>query len=1159
MGKKRRMSEETKVRLSAIELIKSEKPLLELSALRFFQHPSTYPNLLDTLERFPNNVTNIIKGEIKRTIKQLNSPHLTPIDINNEITWAKVVISRNISTINAFRLEFENYSNQILNGQYEQALEILDQIEDRYGYSLWVIKNKIAVLQKIGGLEEQKKYVNYLKKNIVNNSLVKFIIHWVSIRNEDNTSMPRFEARVRRLINKLDKDNQTGYIDYSNYHILGEIKPEMESFCNVLRMEYSRSIIDYYFAFIELLKIAMLSEDLRNKSGFILRNLNGELTDPIINFLDRLKGDVPTVLSNELELIDNAYLLFLSGDHHKAVHEILQKDFCEKNNSISLFVAALAYSALDEKTRLQIRTEFNSKEYLVNLIIELSNVIRKGIVGAGRSVNELKKRQVNFASCSWSSVIKLILRREGTLFYYPDNVDALLATEMAHTFPILLNCFKNTSLADQYRIVCETTYAGRPTAELEICNFNKQEIPISLSGFSAQYDLYNCFYYFDSGMFSNSIELGLKLASSEHEYYKRKGIGLVTHSFLEQDDLLNACIYSVSYYLENKEVYSFLPISEITANALPGTENWNKLYRCIEFPILLDVYTKLIDPEGHISRSYAYEDFLYQNGMKKPSELLLKQAEFENNKLVYYLREICIEANMDTSDAFENGSEEIISERLAVVKILLNIDPRNKEVYDDEIHDIIRKQIIARKRKEVDNSRIYVDVQAISNWARIELKESYERYVDYVKHGLKLEFSEKKSSKSNDNIKIPENEVTALLASMVEEIIAAYLSPEFGLDRFLSTRIRHGIMEGHLRRPLQQHNLITKRKSEKGNYLRNDFLLEKLIEPKDPRIVEQLDNLFSSFSRKYDDLIFEITDEWIQVQSSRKPSGLFEFAATDEFIIKIAETIKENTSIDEFIGYVLNSLDQLLILNLARIREVMNSLARPRIKRLIQDFHTDISKYQNQLFMTEIDDVVAKSRTAIQNQLDKIIGWFVPSSTGNSPPFYIDEAVIVAETIIKEGYPKFNVDYEAKEEKEFEIHGNLPKFVDIFVNIFDNVVKRADLELPCASVIVELTNPSSELRIVTIRVSNEIGGGVAWKSNRDNLMSKKLILDGGDYDKHVAKDRNSGLFKIHKNVMEFGPKNSEFPAELDFDIDSEGFWIEFSITFKMYSLELDDE
>ena len=140
-------------------------------------------------------------------VKDFEKGTLVFKDFESEFFWAKCIIQENSEKINRFLNFKEQYSLRFLYGEIEEAKKILDSIEAEFGQSLWLIKNKLSFYQETIGLEKNKSYTNSLKKHLKNGSLAKYIIHWLSIRNENNVSIHKFNSQIESTISKLNKDD----------------------------------------------------------------------------------------------------------------------------------------------------------------------------------------------------------------------------------------------------------------------------------------------------------------------------------------------------------------------------------------------------------------------------------------------------------------------------------------------------------------------------------------------------------------------------------------------------------------------------------------------------------------------------------------------------------------------------------------------------------------------------------------------------------------------------------------------------------------------------------------------------------------------------------------------------------------------------------------
>lgn len=1163
--KKRQLSDESQIRLLVVDLLRSKRPVQKMSELRVRVGQDSYHEVIDRVNNYPYKLTRLL-GSHPKKLSDLDYSNLLPLDFNRELTWAKGIFLRNYEKINRFIGLSKKFSSELLKGNYSVASEVLDEVQVEMGQSIWLIKNRIALLQISEGLEAQKHYTNKIKTELRDRSLVKFVVHWTSIRNEGKTTLTKFTSQFEPIINRFDPDELFGFKEYCQYHILGVESLNHDDFVNVLRLEYSRSLVDYYEAFVALLRITLTNEDvkLKSKVNHLIQSLSFMLKDSRLDFFNSiLNSRVDLSFKRSTEQFDS----FLAGDFKRSYENSMATLKDEPDNPVAILQAAYSKASFVSQSSEPVELKEGGVSIAINalLVDHISGVIRKGVIGAARELRELNKLSINFNCFPWASIIRTVVLKETTMFQ-PTIVEEREALKVPFHHPLFFDWLKESSIEDNYVECCQGLYQNTICLQYSLTKMKKSEkwpeFELGLGSFNYLRGVIS----FSDGKYEEAIESGYFLANETRGYYTRKGVGLVTHSYFYLGDYEQACISVAIYYLQDRNNYPFLPLAELCGTIKSGTDEWDRISMLIDWPIIIDAYVKHVDSGIETERSFAYEDFLLSNGMSRPSELADRLEDFDREKLIYYLRYICVEANMDTSSAFEGGSSEVTSERLSVCKLLESIDPKNASVYQEEIKDIVKLQVIKSRRQEVDQSRIYIDLVRVKEWVLNNLEESFDRYMAYKSHGLEFEglTEERKSVRnylidsSSPDILIPQNEVSELLKDIVEDIVTAYLSPEFGLDRFISTRIRHGILEGYLRKPIARHKLITKKESAQGPYLVNDYWLGKLGTT-DVAVLNSINKLFKSFSKSYDALILEIASEWLQVKSSNKKNGLFNFQLTQDDIDNIAELITPETSFKEFIDTVINLLESTLIVNLAGIRKEIYERAKPLAKKYLNDLEENISKYSDVINFNELLAEINQARTDMQTQFDKVVQWFVPSSTGNSSPFTPEDAIKVAETIVLDSSPVFTVSIEQKEDDDFEIHGNLPIFVDIFVNAFDNVVKRSGLELPKAVCVIHVDRSTSNYYLVSFEISNELHENIDINKRQIELNRKKELFENGNYHQYVASEGNSGLFKIYKSVSDFRLPEFNLKGILDFGFEQDKFYIKISVPFRIFQLQPDEQ
>jgi hypothetical protein len=1157
MAKKNKISQIKKVKIISNVLMnnstkgtffnyKNPKPDQLIPLARLSASIDYYNEVITELEKNPLLLKYIPNSIYKKDVKDLESPELFTTDLESEFAWAKIILSKCSEKINDYLNLYRQYSEYLFNGEYENASKILLSIENEFGYSLWLIKNKIALLQLTEGLEAQKNYTQQIKNELPNGTLCRVITHWTSVKNETQSTFLRYSQQIESICNKLDPVNQLGYREYMRYHLLDKEDFDPEKYMHVLRISYSSSLIDYYEAFVSFLRVLCVNPDQRFRSKVLNTISNKKLlfNDDRLDFFKSLLNIQPFNQNQfaQIEAFDNIVdLNFEFID--KSLYSF--SNFQLKMIADSLKRALISPNLIDVED-CNVNVADNSiKEKIEN---KLSRVIRHGIIEASEEFNYLNKLAINFSGYSWSTLLVIALNKEDPSYNEQIFDSEILALKVPIFHPYFITCYSDGNSLETYKEICVKYYNNSSYLNycLSLIDLNKLEIPVTKDNIYS--DLIKGLIDSKRGDLDLAIDFGKKLIDSNIFYFKRRGFGLVSHSHFRLRDYRMACKSIADCYVNYSDFYPFLPLALICEEIKSGTPEWESVSSLIDFSIVIDAYNNHIDKNLEIERKFAYEDFLIKNGMSKPSELEYCIGEFELKKIVYYLRFVCIESTMDTSGAF-GGSSEVIQERLQICRILVNIDPSNEEIYRKEINEIVRRQIIASRRKEVDQSRIYVDTKNVKNYCETELKESFNRYIAYLKFNLKFSLAKGKITNSilNSTMNIPDDEVNSLLRLMIQEITDAYLSPDFGLDRFLSTRIRHGILEGHLRRPIQNHNLITNREFKNGPYLRNNYWLEKLSSKS---LINKFNSAFSKFSESYDNLIGTIIS-WLQIN---KKGGLINFSFSDDDIKTISSKITKETKLIEFIDLIINVLDSTLVVHLITIREELNGTAKTIAKQLLTELQESTIIANNQT-SNELHNSISKARTDLQVQFDKIIEWFVPPSTGDSTPYIIEDALVVAEAQIKESDPLFTIDVESDEENSFEIHGFLPIFVDIFVNIFENVVKRSELNEPKALIKLSVNQPEEGFATINIEISNELGSTINIKELDAEMKRKMVLLEQESYAEYLASEKNSGLFKIHKSVKDFKATGSDISPTVEFGVKNNLFVVSISITFKLYSLD----
>src|SRR5262249_47735305 len=162
-------------------------------------------------------------------------------------------------------------------------------------------------------------------------------------------------------------------------------------------------------------------------------------------------------------------------------------------------------------------------------------------------------------------------------------------------------------------------------------------------------------------------------------------------------------------------------------------------------------------------------------------EMRPRFAEFPKAELIYFLDQICVSSVLDMLPVFKS-SQELDEERATICAALVQLDPKNADKYQDEILQLTHRKVVESGLKLVDSSRIYVDTDGITRWARRELEESFFRYKSLVEAGVGVgetieELFKKlfKKDSLDDYLILPSSEADELLIHFVFDLQDRFL------------------------------------------------------------------------------------------------------------------------------------------------------------------------------------------------------------------------------------------------------------------------------------------------------------------------------------------------------------------------------------------------
>jgi hypothetical protein len=1026
-----------------------------------------------------------------------------PLSVEIELTWALEIVRQNLESVRPYLGHRDRLEKLILADEGHAALSELEALVASTGYSLFAISTKIALLQMFKGLEAQKDYLAALRASGATNNL-SFFSYWWSVRAEESTTWRNFHRDFKRKLKRWTLTEP--FRAHIAFEILGELPPEGQE-ATLLTGSFLGSAIDVYEALVSICQLAVveqrpglptilpvlrelskLTEDGRVKKALFLAGDDVDLAclpppdlewrDASVAFAPEHPGTAPASLEELRAALSGNLPYEPEGPFQRQLTSDLQ-DLCAPER---------AAHARDNLLKTASMLQFlGTGQWLVSIAGETADR------GSGPHIATAKRRFLSVPAVE------------------PEVASSLLESQREELFRILPAPEQHAYLVWQTRLATKAPIAGsHELAELPLLELRLLEA-------------------LEKGDAAELVERAeaFEQAAGHHSF---TSLNAHLRGVLGRDGLAAAARLAVNYLLRDPALAGWLPITDLAASLL-GKERLAA--NVIEVPILLDFAAEIqADPFGS-ERTYAIEDYLQALGALRPTDLLQRIPRAEaSEKDVHFFRKVCSIAALRTSMLFQN-EKELEDERTAVCQWLNEMPNVWFDQLEEEAREIVRNRQIRQGLKALEGSKLSVDSAGIRNWADRALREDYNRYIALLRSGVfKIDDSLKQALAAvlegdqdrSAELTVPDNEAATLFASIFARAIREYaVHAEHGLDAYLSLRIRHGTISGHLRGPIEQEHLITRRDSD-GDYLTNEYWDDQLGGTLHPASVRAIDQRLAKLSEDYDAIIERLTKRLVQVHSAEKPDGLIKVEVSPAVVVSTMVDVGSGTSFDDFMSWCEDIFWAIIEANSSAINAAVRQLTVD-VQALFQQAEQDINVLAGDN-AGQLRDALLRGRTVAVTQLEKIRDWLQTPTTPASLSLDVEALIQVSLSIIQSFYSSFRPSLTVRIQTSIHLVQAVRWFSDVFFIIFENVLKYSgNAEDP--EVCVEVNEEGDQL---SFTVRNSVCG--LKDADRARIEAARQRILDGSFRTAVRSEGGTGLPKLAK-VIGFGSGDSELEFGMD--------------------------
>lgn len=1035
-----------------------------------------------------------------------NHRRLASVDADREFLWTASVLRNYAEQISRFaelRAEFER---DFVTGDMDAAGVALEQIGKTLGVSLWYLENKIQLIQLTQGLSAQKAFLEATISHPGIDIFAGLLGYYFSIRSEENYSFNEIATEANEL---LDGE---GLGDYTIFHVLPYDLTKIVEPARVVSWEECRPIVDRYLAFVSMAKLQVSRHGVATLPNLTRAvRLLEQVSDPGLNGLRRSLGiSTPSCLDNYsggLERID----AYTEGRYEQCLESI--------EPSLELAARASAMTGLP-------LSGSHSRQSLAQEIVScMSQVLLVGpTYSAARA--RLQKLCMTCPRHEVSGQIVAFLERTHDNMAHGGEyteLDRFSALSAAGANPWHEDVLISLGVPGHLLTSYPNSSSLKMREALRLPIDGADHILDALAIPADRRSLYKGHVALRCKAFDVAANHYRQALGSDKSFVVNRASAYLFRALLASGEVELALDVVVDHCLKRPSAYRLYPLEQLIERIKPNS----KLARTVSFSILLHIATRNISSKWERDISDAYESIMVEFKCTRPSLLLGRIEEVGRARLIYFLRHICVPRVFDDTIDFESVTE-IDDERIAVCQRLIELDAPRKEEYAAEIKTITREANIFQALKKVESSKIFVDEAGVRSVVESTLKDAFERY-QRLSRSPHLAYQIEKLSKLIEdllgdnpsvdlkNLRLPASERESLFSNMLSEFATQFaINPAYGLDTHLSTTIRHGSFEGHIRSPLAaQDLLIAKSNNDDDHVMPRRW--EAVFENASQGQIDDIRRALGKFTARVQDQLTLYLRELLHVRGvDTHTKGLFNFLVSREEQLELMRTVGETTEYGEFADRLFAFSWASVERSLANVRNELHKGMLPAIDSAITSLLNSTAHLAGLDGYSQFRDAIINGRTNVQSAIEIVSNWFRRPLDFSRDPFEFEIALDVARKQIANCYvqtsiaPKISVNVSSKIAGRF-----LDGMVEILFILLQNIIRHSGYDRTPQEVDFVASETAGT---VLIEISNRVNDWVSM-SELQKLAKEAATRYQRDSAMRLARQEGgSGLSKVWRIV-----------------------------------------
>lgn len=553
-----------------------------------------------------------------------------------------------------------------------------------------------------------------------------------------------------------------------------------------------------------------------------------------------------------------------------------------------------------------------------------------------------------------------------------------------------------------------------------------------------------------------------------------------------------------------------------------STENLNNLldYKYSENSLLLRfiireiIYRKERTQDNELERRLAFMKLFEKNTRTKIEDEFSEIAVFSLGAAIL-LAKTCTRTFLERLFLMMTSVKDVIETRLRVCQWLVAHAGESDDSLKEERDALERELANLDARSDLDSTRVHVDEDSLREWFNDTHLANATRYIQTVlsegpatNFGSLLQFyyKDKQVSDTGGEDLSADTQIDSefILIGIVDDTLNTFLSDRtFGLDAYLSRRIRHGTLSGHVIPPITR---VLNKLSEIGE------LHEKIHNTGD---ISGVPNLALEYRKYLVSELDHVRRDVIQIKNDKHPQGLIQaswkmahnIVHLDAMIARVrSRVIEANGSYDMF-SDIYSLCWDFLESDLAQLRLYIAKDFFQGAKIKLVELYSALSSSERAYTYR----VILELQYTLEARLQDICGWFI-RPVFRRDRYSLKMLVMSTLSIVRELDERYHFCEEVAISDEISLNrGGFDVFGDALFVLVGNAARHGK---PDGRIKVSADLCLQNNSMVVVEVTSEVSDVEQHQEAAQRITAALNVTEARALDRAAVEEGFSGLRKL---------------------------------------------